>query len=420
MKMSLMIPRLSVEFSARAAVVVLVCGALSACGADGAGLGDNCDNHACDSFDASIDYVSPDASTSSDGGDAADIGSRRSPLCAVTGCFPGFAQACLGAPVVDAGTDDVITLHADPDEAGDEGDPGEAEEENEDGGVATTDSMAPAIDAANVDVVAPDAGALGDEASLVDASMVDASSIVFDSSAPVDAGPTGPSDAAVLVPFDAPADRMTSTADAGFVEAASDAPLPTQSCYVSPAASGVVAACALAGTGVADDACSDSANCSISLACVQIDGAGICRPFSCGLPPSCPPGSFYQLAPLVVAGVPMSATVVPVCVRNIPCGLLEAPSSCASGKVCAVVGNDGETSCVNPGPAKRNEYCDETTACGDGLVCAMRPDKTQNQCLQLCHVDQSATECPGGTCQGGNNAIPTGFGICVGDSPDGG
>jgi len=87
--------------------------------------------------------------------------------------------------------------------------------------------------------------------------------------------------------------------------------------------------------------------------------------------------------------------------------------------VCAVVGQ-GETSCVTPGPAKQNEWCDEGTGCGEGLVCALRPDKTQNRCLKLCHIDMGAAECPGGTCQGGNNAIPNGFGICVGDIADGG
>jgi hypothetical protein len=95
-------------------------------------------------------------------------------------------------------------------------------------------------------------------------------------------------------------------------------------------------------------------------------------------------------------------------------------SSCTAGKVCGVVGSQGETSCMTPGPANQNEWCDEATRCAAGLVCAMRPIKTQNKCLKICHVDAGAQECPGGTCQGGNNAFPTGFGICVGDNPDAG
>jgi len=116
---------------------------------------------------------------------------------------------------------------------------------------------------------------------------------------------------------------------------------------------------------------------------------------------------------------------VPVCVPIMHCDLLKTPSVCMGGKVCAVVGSLGETSCVTPGTAKRDEQCDETTPCAEGLVCAMRPDKTQNRCLQLCHVTQGSQapaldECPGGACQGGNMALPMGFGICVGDSPDAG
>jgi hypothetical protein len=391
MKMWLMNPRLALEFCARLAAVAIAGAAPLSCGADGTGLVPDCSFGSCDGPDSSDEtggHVGDAAAAPADGGasDSSDIGSRRSPLCAVTGCFPGFTQACLSAPPVDAGADDVANLQLDPEEGGDGADLGDAE-----------DTAAPSFPDANP--------GLGDDASTI--------------------GSGGPSDAAppVLLP-----DGYTSAYDGGGADGAalaeagvSDVGNPSQSCYVSPSPTGVVASCALAGSGIAGSACADSGDCSISLACVQVDGAGVCRPFSCGLPPSCPSGSFYQLAPLVVGGTPLPATVVPVCTPNSPsCSLLATPSGCTSGKVCAVVGNDGETSCVTPGPAKRNESCDESTPCGDGLVCAIMTDKTQNRCLQLCHVDQSAAECPGGTCQGGNNAIPTGFGICVGDDPDAG
>jgi hypothetical protein len=199
--------------------------------------------------------------------------------------------------------------------------------------------------------------------------------------------------------------------EAGFV---------AQSCYVVPTASSVSAMCAPAGPEPVDGACRNSTDCNVLLACVQVDGTNRCETFSCGLHPSCSPGTYYAVKPLVVDGVARTATSVPVCLPNLPCMLLQSPSVCVAGKVCAVVGSQGETSCVTPGSAKQNEWCDEANACAEGLVCAIRPDRSQDKCLKLCHIEQGATECPGGTCQGGNKAIPDGFGICVGDSADGG
>src|SRR5262249_51709526 len=90
-----------------------------------------------------------------------------------------------------------------------------------------------------------------------------------------------------------------------------DSPGVSQTCYVAPATSGgVVAVCATAGPGIAGSACRDSRDCASGLGCVQVDGAGLCESFSCGLPPSCLPHFFYQLEPLIVGGVALS-TVVP-------------------------------------------------------------------------------------------------------------
>jgi hypothetical protein len=363
----------------------------TSCGADGFGLGDDCLGGGCLPIDASLDAgAASDASSAVDVGtaDGLEIGSRRSPLCAVSGCFPGFTDACGSAPPSgDTGGTEASNLEQGLEDGGDEGED------------VAEDAEAPAADAA---MVADDAIAAVD--------------VATDTvPAPTDAGPSLVADARAV--FEATAAAETSFSDS--------APVAQQSCYVSPTATGVVASCAPAGPGMTGDACRDSRSCGMDLACVQIDGAGICRPFSCGLPPSCPPGSFYQLAPLLVTGAVLPNTVVPVCLPNIACSLLTTPRQCVNGKVCAVVGNGGETSCVTPGSAKRDEFCDESTACAEGLVCAIRPDKTQNRCLQLCHIDQNnrdqaIPECPGGTCQGGNMALPMGFGICVGDNPDAG
>jgi hypothetical protein len=370
--------------------------ATTSCGADGFGLVADCSGGTCEPIDASLDAGSlgeastlPPADAARDG---SEIGLGRSPLCAMSGCFPGLVTACVQTPLDDAGSDDA-TSQLDLPDGGDGGD-----EDADD-----------ADDAATLPV--SDARGSADDASIIVGGNDALAPSIDANSGDVPPGVDAPS----------AADAMTSAEAAG-----SDAAVITHSCYVSPASNGgVVAACALAGPGGEGSACHDSRDCAAILACVQIDGAGVCRPFSCGLPPNCPLLSFYEVAPLIVAGVAIPGTVVPVCVPAVHCNLLQTPSDCAGGKVCAVIGNMGETSCVTPGTAKRDEGCDEMTLCAEGLVCAMRPDKTQNRCLQLCHIDQgnadqALTECPGGTCQGGNMALPAGFGICVGDNPDAG
>jgi hypothetical protein len=104
---------------------------------------------------------------------------------------------------------------------------------------------------------------------------------------------------------------------------------------------------------------------------------------------------------------------VPACLPTDNCTLLEPENHCPSGKVCAVVGSDGDTTCLVPGSAKMGETCSETNACAEGLLCS----KFSNQCVQICHVgagDSGTSECTVGACQGGNGSLPDGFGICVG------
>lgn len=360
--------------------------AAASCGATGDGLGADCSNGACEPIiqDASLDggaFIDSAASPPDAGSDGSEIARARSALCAVSGCFPGLS--CTAPP-----SDDAATLQLDSPDGGDEGDD-DAE-----------DSASPA---------APDAGAVASDASLGGGGD-DALGPILDASF-----------ADVALASDA---RGNSDALTAAEASQSDTPTITQSCYVAPSSSGPVAVCATAGTGAAESACQDSRDCAVGLACVQVDGVGKCELLSCGLPPSCTPLGmlFYQLEPLISGGTIYPSMLVPVCVPIMPCNLLETPSVCVGGKVCAVVGSMGETSCVTPGSAKRDQYCDEITPCAEGLVCAMRPDKTQNRCLQICHVnqdaDQALSECPGGTCQGGNMELPTNFGICVGDNPD--
>jgi hypothetical protein len=231
-----------------------------------------------------------------------------------------------------------------------------------------------------------------------------------------DASAEGSSDASVSPASDAASDRsVDASADIG----ANDEPQVQKSCYVRPSITepvSPVSECAPAGQKGAGIACEDSSECDATLACVVVDGKPVCRKFSCALPPSCPAGSYYQLESLRVAGATVTDLKVPVCLPVDQCLLTATPNPCPSARVCAVVGSEGDTTCIVPGTAKLGDPCDDLHFCAEGLVCS----KLKNQCLKLCRVAAGNTECPGGTCQGGNRSLPDGIGICVGTSPDAG
>jgi hypothetical protein len=210
---------------------------------------------------------------------------------------------------------------------------------------------------------------------------------------------------------------VTSTSDAPDDVGSSDEPRVSQSCYIqrAEAGNGVTTQCGPVGSVPEGGACQDSSDCVALNACVEIDGKAVCRPVSCALPINCPPGSFYQEEPLRIAGA-SSGLAVPVCLPNDHCTPLSDPNPCTQpGEVCAVVGSQGETSCIKPGPGKQGDTCDETPTkrCGEGLLCS----KFNNQCVRLCHVSADVNECAV-RCQGGTKSIPEGFGICVGEFPD--
>jgi hypothetical protein len=79
-------------------------------------------------------------------------------------------------------------------------------------------------------------------------------------------------------------------------------------------------------------------------------------------------------------------------------------------KTCAVVREDGRTSCVAIGNAKAGESCD-TEHCGMNLVCLGSPG--ERTCFALCHT--KSPTCPGASqkCQGGLPLFPDpDIGIC--------
>jgi hypothetical protein len=298
-----------------------------------------------------------------------DAAATRSAFCGLVGCFPGNPSACGVTPEGDAGS----RAHELDTDATDE----------------------PPSDDAAADREPPSA---------VDASVGDA----------------GHPDASIAS-ADAADASLDVSADAQGDVGANDEPKVQRSCYVRPSdavpGSRVTTECAPVGAGAAGSACDDSTDCGALLACVDVDGKPACRRFSCALPTSCPSGSYYRLEPLRVSGATMSDLQVPVCLPTDHCDIMATlPIPCPIGQICAVVGTEGDTTCVVPGTAKLGDPCDDLNLCAEGLVCS----KLKNQCLKMCRTAAGATECPGGTCQGGNLSLPDGVGICVGTNPDGG
>jgi hypothetical protein len=340
----------------------------------------------------------------------ADSAPRRSPLCGTTGCFPSNPSACgstsvfdaayataIASPQDDAASDSIVTADAAVDgEAGLDGseDTGSLDAHTDE---CSADGPADAAtpDDASLDSGAPDApeDAAGPETG-PEASVDAGAPPLPDASTPRDAGTA-----------------IDSTSDLGV----SDEPKITQSCYIKPASTGIVTACAPVGPGVQGSACDDSLECGPLLMCVELDGKPSCQLVICALPPECVKGTFYREAPLRTNSVTRQDIPVPLCVPTDNCTLLAPQNPCPSGKVCAVVGREGETTCLEPGLAKVGESCDETKGCAEGLLCS----GFSNQCVKICHVDDGVNECPTGTCQGGNRSLPDGFGICVGQT-DGG
>jgi hypothetical protein len=333
---------------------------VAACSASGEGLGRlGCPissyNCVAPGPDSGADAPSPPPADSAPG----DAAASRSSLCGVVGCFPGNPSACGATPEPDA----AFWTRAGLDDAQVEG-------------------------ASHADA--------SEDASRADASPA------------ADSGPASP-DGSVILPPDA-------RADVG----AADEPKPQRSCYVRPADSvpgtKVVSECAPVGPGAVGSDCQDSSDCGAGMACVDVKGKSTCREFSCALPTSCSKRSYYQLAALRVSGATIADVKVPVCLPTDNCDLMADAKACQSGLVCAVVGSEGDTTCIVEGTAKLGEPCDDLNFCAQGLVCS----KSKNQCLKICRTSAGAAECPGGACQGGNLSVPDGFGICVGTSADGG
>jgi hypothetical protein len=171
---------------------------------------------------------------------------------------------------------------------------------------------------------------------------------------------------------------------------------------------GVEPACAPAGSAGDGSWCKSSAECAPTYDCV---GAGTCQRYCCRGNVECLADQFCDIQATASA----SSVRVPVCMPVHPstgCQLLD-PGACPATETCAVVRENGATSCVAVGAAKANDGC-EKDHCAAGLVCLGQPG--QRLCYQLCHTTTatSVNECSSTQqCKGGLPLFPDpSVGIC--------
>ena len=339
----------------------------------------------------------------------ADTGISRSPLCGTTGCYPGNWNACGPVPLPLFPTSSYSAQHA-ADDASDGSN--DATDGAADAGTDAAD--APGSKDANGDSCRDDAsGDAGHDVSV----DVEPDTTEDATAEPI---PDAPEDASqerdAIPPPVADASSDSGGRGDALTDIGVDEPRIAQSCYIRPApTTGVVTECAPVGPGLEGSACNDSRECGALMACVDVDGKPVCSTVSCALPHACLKGTYYQEAPLRATGTTRYDLNVPVCLPVDLCTLL-VPNACPDGKACVVVGNEGETTCLVPGSRKVGESCNETELCAEGLLCA----KVSNECVKICRVAAGSSDCPTGTCQGGNRSLPDGFGVCVGQTADGG
>jgi hypothetical protein len=170
-------------------------------------------------------------------------------------------------------------------------------------------------------------------------------------------------------------------------------------CQLVPNNGALEAKCGIAGTAVDGQPCTAQTPCAAGFGCIGTGSASICRQYCCDDLEACAQDTYCDIAPVVDVQLP-----VPVCVPATNCELLN-DATCPTGLTCAIVRQDGTTSCIVPGTGVAHDPC----PCAPGYTCS----PTDHTCLQLCHTS-IAGECgPNGSCQGGAVQYPPGIGICV-------
>ena len=212
---------------------------------------------------------------------------------------------------------------------------------------------------------------------------------------------------------------VTATADGGSDDAA-----PVElTCRIRPVAdsSAIERACEGAGPGKSGDPCQTTVDCGSGLTCVAEDLAGLCRPYCCADPESCPSNSYCTTRSTLINRDPwVLGSDVPVCSVAENCPLTDpypCPQdqncTCPAGKACMVVRRQGLTACVKPGTGQQGDYC----PCAAGYVCS----NATFTCLKLCLLSQANapnnqtspdSPCTTGTSCQASNDVPPDWGVC--------
>ncbi len=155
-----------------------------------------------------------------------------------------------------------------------------------------------------------------------------------------------------------------------------------------------------------------ASDCGPGLACVRLapNAPGQCQRYCCLFSTACQPGYWCAQRPFFESvGAPFSQQV-PVCIKGDGCTLLE-PGQCPNtanedlAPVC-VLAAPQTTACdvIGPNNGREGQDC----PCAEGYAC-IAATKT---CRKICHLGADS-ECPSGTCTGGGDVLPPGFGLCV-------
>jgi hypothetical protein len=173
----------------------------------------------------------------------------------------------------------------------------------------------------------------------------------------------------------------------------------------TPQAASQNPSCAPAGPAGDGSWCKSGSECQPAFDCV---GSGTCQQYCCSGNDECVADQFCDIQPTVAS----PSAEVPVCMPIHPaggCKLLDA-TACPAAKTCAVVRDDGATSCVSIGAATVGGECD-TDHCAAGLVCL--GTSGSRTCFLLCSTS-TAAGCPAGQeCRGGLPLFPDPtVGIC--------
>ena len=194
--------------------------------------------------------------------------------------------------------------------------------------------------------------------------------------------------------------------EGGASDGGADASPPKTACHLI----GSTQACTVAGEGRDGAQCQSATDCAADFECIEGVGTpGQCRHYCCSGNSSC--GSTANPTFCDVQSMASGGLDVPVCMPVSSCTLLApmdagaAPGMCAANETCAVVKDDGTTSCVRVGVAQMGDGCEgdapqasadtggDPYHCAAGLTCLGAVGS--RTCFKLCSV--ALPSCPTGT-----------------------